>query len=82
MSDEIIITQNNITAVDKLTVEQVTNMNDLALQEFLKKQELRKQNVVNVNEYDIMSGMKKHKLNNVSIEIEKDSEFLEIDTGD
>ena len=37
MSDEIIITQNNITAVDKLTAEQVTNMNDLALQEFLKK---------------------------------------------
>ena len=83
MSDEIIITQNNTTAVDKLTVEQVTNMNDLALQEFLKKQELRKQNVVNVDEYDIMSEIKKkHKLNNVSIEIEKDSEFLEIDTGD
>ena len=81
-SDEIIITQNNTTAVDKLTVEQVTNMNDLALQEFLKKQELRKQNVVNVDEYDIMFEMKKHKLNNVSIEIEKDSEFLEIDTGD
>ena len=70
------------TAVDKLTVEQVTNMNDLALQEFLKKQELRKQSVVNVDEYDIMSEMKKHKLNNVSIEIEKDIEFLEIDTGD
>ena len=42
----------------------------------------RKQNVVNVDEYDIMSEVKKHKLNNVSIEIEKDSEFLEIDTGD
>ena len=37
---------------------------------------------MNVDEYDIMSEMKKHKLNNVSIEIEKDSEFLEIDTGD
>ena len=30
----------------------------------------------------VLDELKKHKLNNVSIEIEKDSEFLEIDTGD
>lgn len=83
MTNEIYIDKNNKskTAIDSLSIEQVQDMNELALQEFLKKQELRKQNVVNVDEYDIMSEMKKHKLNNVSIEIEKDSEFLEIDTG-
>ena len=71
MTNEIYIDKNNKskTAIDSLSTEQVQDMNDLALQEFLKKQELRKQNVVNVDEYDIMSEMKKHKLNNVSIEI-------------
>ena len=71
MTNEIYIDKNNKskTAIDSLSIEQVQDMNDLALQEFLKKQELRDQNVVNVDEYDIMSEMKKHKLNNVSIEI-------------
>ncbi len=71
MTNEIYIDKNNKskTAIDSLSTEQVQDMNDLALQEFLKKQELRKQNVVNVDEYDIMSEVKKHKLNNVSIEI-------------
>ena len=61
MTNEIYIDKNNKskTAIDSLSTEQVQDMNDLALQEFLKKQELRKQNVVNVDEYDIMSEVKK-----------------------
>lgn len=84
MTNEIYIDKNNKskTAIDTLNVNDIIAMNNNVVEEFLKKQELRKQNVVNVDEYDIMSEVKKHKLNNVSIEIEKDSEFLEIDTGD
>ena len=84
MTNEIYIDENNKskTAIDTLNVKDIIAMNNNVVEEFLKKQELRKQNVVNVDEYDIMSEIKKHKLNNVSIEIEKDSEFLEIDTGD
>ena len=71
MTNEIYIDKNKKfnTAIDTLNVNDIIAMNNNVVEEFLKKQELRKQNVVNVDEYDIMSEMKKHKLNNVSIEI-------------
>lgn len=68
MSDEIIIPENRKSIIDDISKEKILDNNDAATEAWFKKQELKKQGVVNIDEYDIYTAMKER---NIDFEIKE-----------